>query len=480
VTREIVFTPATRLARLIRGRKLSAVEVMKAFIAQVERVNPRVNAIVTFVPEAALAAARRVDAAIRRGRDPGPLAGLPIAYKDMIATKGIRTTFGSPIYADHVPTGDALLVERLKGAGAITLGKTNTPEFAAGSQTFNEVFGQTLNPWDLEKTCGGSSGGAAVAVACGMLPFADGSDLGGSLRNPGNFNHVVGFRPTPGCVPAWPAADLWASMAVLGPIARTAADCAFLFSAMAGPDPRSPIALETPGKVFARPLARDFRKVRVAWWPVRGSRLAGSDDMPVDRRVVAVLERQRKAFESLGCIVEEAWPDLSGADEAFKALRALAYVQRYGSLLEKHRARMKDTVVWNIEQGLKLSGEALGRALSLRSEVFSRMRSFMERYEFLLMPVNQVPPFPVATPWVREIEGVKLETYVDWMKTCCHITTTSHPAISVPAGFTDDDPPLPVGLQVVGRYRDDLGVLQLAHAFEQQTGTAARRPPVVD
>ena len=202
--------------------------------------------------------------------------------------------------------------------------------------------------------------------------------------------------------------------------------------------------------------------------------------MPVDRRVVAVLERQRKVFEALGCIVEEAYPDLSGADEAFKALRALAYVQRYGSLLEKHRARMKDTVAWNIEQGMKLSGESLGRAMGLRSEVFSRMRSFLERYEFLLLPVNQVPPFPVATPWVREIEGVKLETYVDWMKTCCHITTTSHPAISVPAGFTDDDPPLPVGLRVVGRYRDDLGVLQLAHAFEQQTGTAARRPPVVD
>jgi amidase len=478
--KDIVFAPATRLARLIRARKLSAVEVMKAFIAQIERVNPQVNAIVTFLPEEALAEARRLDAAIRRGRDPGPLAGLPIAYKDMIATKGIRTTYGSPIFASNVPAEDALLVERLKAAGAITLGKTNTPEFAAGSQTFNAVFGQTRNPWDLDKTCGGSSGGAAVAVACGMLPFADGSDLGGSLRNPGNFNSVVGFRPTPGRVPISPATDLWASMSVQGPIARSAADCAFLLSAMAGPDPRSPISLETPGKAFARPLARDFHKVRVAWWPMRGARLAGNDDMPVDRRVAAVLERQGKVFESLGCIVEDAYPDLSGADEAFKALRALGYVQRYGALLEKNRARMKDTVVWNIEQGMKLTGAAIGRAMSLRSEVFSRMRAFTERYEFLLMPVNQVPPFPLSTPWVREIEGVKLDTYVDWMKTCCHITTTSHPAISVPAGFTDDDPPLPVGLQIVGRYRDDFGVLQLAHAFQQQTGTAARRPPVVD
>jgi amidase len=477
---DLVFQPARKLARLIRTRKLSAVEVMKAHIAQVERVNPKVNAIITFLPDEALAQARRVDAAIRRGRDPGPLAGLPIAYKDVIATRGIRTTYGSPIYADNVPAQDALLVERLGAAGAITLGKTNTPEFAAGSQTFNAVFGETRNPYDLDKTCGGSSGGAAVAVACGMLPFADGSDLGGSLRNPGNFNNVVGFRPTPGRVPIWPAADLWASMSVLGPLARSVEDCAFLLSAMAGPDPRSPIALAEPGKAFAGSLARDFRRVRVAWWPIRGSRLAGNDDVPVDRRVAAVLDRQRAVFEALGCIVEEAYPDLCGADEAFKVLRALGYVQRYGALLEKHRARMKDTVVWNIEAGLRLEPTAIARAMNLRSDVFTRMREFMERHEFLLMPVNQVPPFAVTTPWVREIEGVALETYVDWMKTCCYVTTTSHPAISVPAGFTGDDPPLPVGLQIVGRYRDDLGVLQLARAFEQATGAGKRRPPVVD
>jgi amidase len=476
---ELVFQPAKKLARLIRVRKLSAVEVMRAFIAQVERVNPKVNAIVTFVPEEALAHARRVDAAIRRGHDPGPLAGLPIAYKDMIATRGIRTTYGSPIYADHVPEQDALLVERLGAAGAITLGKTNTPEFAAGSQTFNAVFGETRNPYDLTRTCGGSSGGAAVAVACGMLPFADGSDLGGSLRNPGSFNNVVGLRPTPGRVPTWPAGDLWASMSVLGPLARSVEDCALLLAAMAGPDPRSPIALAEPGKGFARPLARDFRKVRVAWWPVRDARLAGNADVPVDRRVAAVLEGQRAALASLGCVLEEAYPDLTGADEAFKALRALGYVQRYGALLDKHRARMKDTVVWNIEEGLRLDARAIARAMTLRSEVFARMRAFMERYEFLLMPVSQVPPFEVTTPWVRAIEGVELETYVDWMRTCCDVTVTSHPAISVPAGFTADEPPLPVGLQIVGRYRDDFGVLQLAHAFEQQTRVGQRRPPVV-
>src|SRR6187402_701651 len=274
---DLVFLPARKLSRLLRNRKVSSVELLRAFIAQVERVNPRVNAIVTFLPEEALKEARRIDQRRARGAVLGPFAGLPNAYKDMIVTKGIRTTFGSPIYADNVPVEDHAIVERMKAAGIVTLGKTNTPEFAAGSQTFNKVFGATRNPWDLDKTCGGSSGGAAVAVACGMLPFADGSDLGGSLRNPGNFNNVVGLRPTPGRVPYYPALDAWATMSVLGPIARDVADAALLFSAMAGPDPRSPVSITEPGAAFAKPLGRDFRKVRVAWWPARGGRLAGTE-----------------------------------------------------------------------------------------------------------------------------------------------------------------------------------------------------------
>jgi amidase len=474
---DLVFLPARRLARLLRTRAVSAVEVVRAFIAQTEKVNPRLNAIVTFLPEAALAEARRIDARRRRGAELPILAGLPIAYKDMIATKGIRTTYGSPVYKDNVPVEDHLLVERLKAAGVITLGKTNTPEFAAGSQTFNPVFGTTRNPWDPSRTCGGSSGGAAVAVACGMLPFADGSDLGGSLRNPGNFNNVVGFRPTPGRVPSYPSTDAWATLSVLGPIARSVDDAAFLLSAMAGPDPRSPIAIAEAGSRFAKPLARDFRKVRVAWWSSRGGRLAGDEEIPVDPRVTAVLERERRVFESLGCIVEDAHPDLHGADEVFRVLRALGFVQRYGALLEKHRSQMKDTVVWNIEQGMELDGPRIGRAMALRSELYRRMREFLERYEFLCLPVNQVPPFPATEPYVASINGVKLATYIDWMKTAYYVTVTSHPAISVPAGFTSDDPPLPVGLQIVGRYREDFAVLQMAHAFERETRAGARRPP---
>jgi amidase len=479
MTSDLVFQPARRLSRLLATRKLSAVELLRAYIAQVERVNPKVNAIVTFRPEEALKEAKAIDARRARGAKLGPLAGLPIAYKDMVVTKGIRTTFGSPVYADNVPSEDHAIVERLKAAGVVTLGKTNTPEFAAGSQTFNPVFGATRNPWDLGKTCGGSSGGAAVAVACGMLPFADGSDLGGSLRNPGNFNNVVGFRTTPGRIPYYPTVDAWATFSVLGPIAREVADAAFLLSAMAGPDPRSPNTLETPGAIFARPLGRDFRKVRVAWWSARGGRLAGADDIPVDHRVADVLEGRRKTLESLGCIVEEAHPDLSGADEVFHVFRALGFVQRYARLLEERRGDIKPDVVWNVEEGLKLDGPRIARAMAHRSTLFQRMRTFMERYEFLCLPVNQVPPFPVEQRYVDTINGVKLPNYYAWMRTAFSITTTSHPAVSVPAGFTGDDPPLPVGLQIVGRYRDDFGVLQLAHALETATGLARLRPPVV-
>jgi amidase len=463
---ELCYTGARKLARMIRTRKVSATEVMRAFIARIERVNPKVNAIVTFLPDEALKKARSLD----RARSPqGPLAGLPIAHKDIVPTKGIRTTFGSPIYAKHVPGEDHVIVERLRAAGAILVGKTNTPEFAVGAQTFNPVFGKTRNPYDLTKTSGGSSGGAAAAVASGLLPFADGSDLGSSLRNPGSFCNVVGFRPTPGRVPNWPFPNAWDSLWSVGPIARTVEDAALLFSAMAGPDPRVPTSHAEPGKVFARTLGRSFRKVRVAW-----SRDLGG--LPVDARVTRVLEAQRAVFESLGCIVEEAEPDLAEADEAFQVQRAVGFVEAYGELIKTERARMKDTVVWNIEEGLKMDAARIARANVLRSRVFQAMRGFLERYEFLLLPTVQVPPFDVDQPYVDEINGVKLANYMEWMKSTYLITATSHPAISVPAGFTDEG--LPVGLQIVGRYRDDFGVLQLAHAFEGATGFGKRRPAI--
>lgn len=463
---ELCYAGAKKLVRMIRARRVSVTEVMRAFIARIERVNPKVNAIVTFLPEQALKRAKALD---RKGTATGPLAGLPIAHKDIVPTKGIRTTFGSPVYSDHVPGEDHVIVERLRSAGAILLGKTNTPEFAVGAQTFNPIFGATRNPYDLSRTCGGSSGGAAAAVACGMLPFADGSDLGSSLRNPGSFCNVVGFRPTPGRVPNWPFPNAWDTLWSVGPVARTVEDAALLLSAMAGPDPRCPTTHAEAGKTFARPLARSFRKVRVAW-----SRDLGG--IPVDARVTRALESQRAALASLGCVVEEAQPDLAEADEAFQVQRAVGFVEAYGELLKTDRARMKDTVVWNIEQGLGLDAARIAKANRLRSRVFHAMRSFLERYEFLLLPTAQVPPFPVDQPYVTEINGVKLANYMEWMKSCYLISATGHPAISVPAAFTDDG--LPVGLQIVGRYRDDFGVLQLAHAFEGVTEAWKRRPAV--
>ena len=469
---EICFTPARKLARLLRSRKLSATEVMNAFIAQIERVNPKVNAIVTFLPELALSSARRFDKSLNsKNSSFKPLAGLPIAYKDNVPTRGIRTTFGSPVYRDNVPKEDHLLVERLSAAGAITIGKTNLPEFAAGSHTFNTVFGATLNPYDTSKSAGGSSGGAAAAVACGMLPFADGGDLAASLRNPGNFCNVVGFRPSPGRVPHWPAPNAWNTLGVLGPVGRTVEDAAFLLAAMAGPDRRAPTSIAESGQQFLKPLRRDFKKVRVAWSPSLGG-------LPMDPRVTAVLEKQRKVFAGLGCIVEEAEPDFSGATEAFETMRAVSFVQNYGELVKTRRREVKDSIIWNVEQGLQLTGAKIARAEALRSELYHRMRRFLERYEFFLCPVNQLPPFPVSEEYPAQIAGVKMTNYLDWMKSCYYITITSHPAISVPAGFTGDQVPLPVGLQIVGRYRDDFGVLQLAHAFERETGMGRQRPPI--
>jgi len=468
---EICDLSAVELVERIRSKDLSAQEVMQAHLSRIERINPAVNAIVTLLPEQALAQAKAADEALANGTAPGPLHGLPIAHKDLVFTKGIRTTRGSPIFKDFVPTEDALIVERLKNAGAITIGKTNTPEFGAGSQTFNDVFGETLNPYDISKTCGGSSGGAAVALACGMLPIADGSDMGGSLRNPASFCNVVGLRPSPGRVPSWPKFNGWDTFAVEGPMARTVGDAALMVSAMAGPDPRSPLAIAEPGDLFSRPLERDFKHTRIAW-----SRNLGS--LPVHPEVTAVIEKQRAVFENLGCVVDNCEPDFTDADDIFKVLRAWAFELTFSELLDAHQHQMKDTVIWNIQEGSKLSGPQIGMIQRKRTELYQRVRAFMQTYEFIILPVSQVPPFDIKQRYISEIDDVKMETYIDWMKSCYYITTIGHPAISVPCGFTPEG--LPVGVQIVGRHQDDFGVLQLAYAFEQSTGFWKRRPPVVE
>ncbi len=468
---EICFMSATKMVQKIHAGELSCREVMQAHLARIERINPKVNAIVTRIPDDELVArAKAADEELAGGKAVGPLHGLPIAHKDLVPTRGIRTTLGSPIFRDHIPDHDGLIVERLKNAGAITIGKTNTPEFGAGSQTFNDVFGETLNPYDITKTCGGSSGGAAVALACGMMPLADGSDMGGSLRNPGNFCNIVGLRPAPGRVPVWPNEVPWFPIPVQGPMARNVQDIALMLSVIAGPDPRSPIAIAEPGSLFARSLDRDFKGVRIAWSPDLG-------ELPVDSRVTKVLEDQRHVFEDLGCIVEAGQPDFSSADEIFKVWRSWYFELKLGELLKTHRNLMKDSVVWNIEQGQQVTGPQLGRVETKRAGLYHRVREFMQTHEFLICPVNQVPPFPIDCRWVEEINGIKMNSYIDWMKSCYYITCTGLPAISVPCGFTPEG--LPVGIQIVGRHNDDFGVLQLAHAFEQATVVGQRRPDVI-
>jgi len=304
------------------------------------------------------------------------------------------------------------------------------------------VFGETLNPYDTTRTCGGSSGGAAAALACGMVPIADGSDMGGSLRNPASFCNVVGFRPSLGRVPSWPSQAAWSQLSTEGPMARTVRDVALMLGAISGPDPRSPLAISEPGRDLFRPLERDFSGTRIAWSHDLGG-------LPVDPRVTAVLYGQRRVFEDIGCLVEDDEPDLTNADEVFKTLRAWHFELNYGELLEGHSSRMKETVVWNIEQGARLSGPEVGRAERWRTELYHRVRVFLEDHEFLVAPVSQVPPFDVKQRYVTEISGTQMETYIDWMKSCYYVTVTGLPAISVPCGFTPDG--LPVGVQIVSR-----------------------------
>jgi len=469
-TNDIVFLSATQLTEQIRQKKLSAVEVLEAHLRQIELFNPRLNAIVTLCPDLALEAARTVDKSIYNNDPLGILAGLPVAHKDLVMTKGIKTTYGSPIFRNFIPDQDALIVQRLKNAGAVTVGKTNTPEFGAGSQTFNTVFGETFNPYDMTKTCGGSSGGAAVALASRMLPIADGSDTGGSLRNHASFCNVDGFRPSPGRVPVYPSKISWSPISVQGPMARTVSDCALMLSAIAGPDPRVPISLPEPSEQFIGSLDRDFTGTRIAWSKQLG-------DLPVEKTITETISASISHFKALGCKIDEASPDLSSADKIFKIWRGWGREINEGVLLRKNRNLLKDTMIWDIEQGVGLSGPDLGWAESERTALFLRMHAFMEQYEFIICPVTQVPPFDIRERFVSEIDGVKMDSFIDWMKSCYYITITGHPAISVPCGFTDTG--LPVGIQIVGRYRDDLGVLQLAKAFEEATRFWQQLPAIL-
>ncbi len=458
---------ARELSRAMRERELSAREVMTWHLERIEAVNPRLNAIVTLTPEAALAEAAAADErAARRDQRLGPLHGLPIAIKDLEDTAGIRTTYGSTAFADNVPTFDSLIVQRLKAAGAIVIGKTNTPEFGVGSHTFNEVFGATRNPWALDRSAGGSSGGAGAALAAGLLPIADGSDHGGSIRNPASFNNVVGLRPTPGLVPDSSERDVWDAASVLGPMARTVGDLALMLTAISGPDPRFPLSHGDPA-AFAAPLRGELAGLRIAWCPDLGG-------LPIEPEVLQALDGARARLEALGCDVHDVDLDLRAADEAFETLRAVAFVRAFAAILPTLRTTAKATLVWNIEQGLELDGPAVARAVAARSAAFASVAGLLERFDLVIAPAAQVVPFAVELEYPSQVAGVAMPHYLGWMRVCSRITVSAHPVVAVPAGFTAAG--LPVGMQFVGRYRDDRRLLEHAAAWEAASGLTERHP----
>lgn len=452
---------ARRMAFLLRSKQISAVELVEAHLEQISNSNPKLNAIVTLTAAAALERALLADAATLRGECWGPLHGMPVVHKDLLDTKGVLTTYGSKIYANHVPHEDSLVVERMAAAGAICLGKTNTPEFGAGSQTYNEVFGATGNPFDPSKTCGGSSGGSAVALATGMAPFATGTDLGGSLRNPASFCGVVGMRCAPGRVPNWPTLNAWFPLDVHGPMARNVADLAMLLAVIAGPDQRSPISIAQPGSVFGGALDAQMKGKRIAFFDNLGG-------VPFDAEVKQRINEQRKVFESMGCIVAVAEPNLDGADESFRILRAWNAALNHASRIAAHPGVIKQTLVREVQQGQDLGAFEVARAEKLRTELFHRVRKFFETYDAFVLPTVQVLPFPLEQLYVNEINGVALNSYIEWMKSCYLISATGHPAISVPAGKSESG--LPIGMQIVGRHQGERELLEIAYAYEVAAG----------
>lgn len=457
--------PAVDLAGLLRARRLSARELLDACLERIARTDPPLHALVTLAADRAAGEAAALDERIVREGPAGPLHGLPVAVKDLHDTAGIRTTRGSTLYRDHVPDRDALHVARMRDAGAVLVGKSNTPEFGAGSQTHNRLFGVTANPYDTSRTCGGSSGGSAVALTAGMVALADGSDMGGSLRNPASFCNVVGLRPSPGRIPEVPARDGWFDLSVPGPMARTVADVALLLGVLSGPDLRSPTAL--PAQPVDGPLQRDLAGVRVAF----GRDLGG---LPFEREVLELHEAQREVLTGLGCEVTDAEPDLSGADEVFRVLRGWGMARALGRDVDRGGEDVAPMVRDNVGYGRTLSAADVAWAQEARTALVAAAGEFWARHEFLVLPVSQVLPFDVTQRWVHEIEGEPMPDYLAWMRSCYLITALRVPAAAVPVGFSRDG--LPFGVQIVGRPGDDLGVLQLAHAVEQAAGATRHRP----
>jgi len=454
-----VDSTAREMAAAVRAREISARELFDLHLTRIAQRNPQLNAIVSLDEERARVGAAAADETTARGDALGPLHGLPFAFKDTHDVAGWPTTYGSPLYADHVPEADELVVQRIRAAGAVTIGKTNVPEFAAGSHTFNTVFGTTLNPVDPARSAGGSSGGAACALRAGMVPLADGSDTGGSLRNPASFCGVVGLRPSLGRVPSWPNQNYWETTTTSGPLARNVGDLALLLSVIAGPDPRVPTALGDPGSVFDDPEPAELVGLRVALSPDLGGLLE------VDHDVRRVVQEAGEALAGAGARVAAAYPDLAEADDTFRTLRAWLFQAAYGELLAANPDSFKPSLADNIRAGAGLTGADVARAYEQRSALSERMRLFFESCDVLLLPTSQVPPFPADQEFPQAINGRPMETYLDWMRSAYVITVTGCPAISLPAGQTAGG--LPIGVQVVAPFGADRRLLEVAAAFER-------------
>ena len=456
---ELTRMNARQIVDLLKKKEVTPLELVEASAQRIQETDDVINAIPTTCFDRARDHARRIMNNGNPDSGPGQLYGLPLAIKDLDDVAGVRTTHGSPIFADNVPEKSGYTVETLEKNGGIVVGKSNTPEFGSGSTTFNEVFGTTVNPWDTGKTCGGSSGGAAAALAAGQVWMAQGTDFGGSVRIPASYCSVVGLRPSPGRIATGPDPLPFASLSVRGPMARTVGDTALMLDAMVGSHPRDPRSMPRPEQPFTEAVDHPVVPAKIAFTPDLG--LA-----PVDSEVVEICREAALAFQSFGCRVEEACPDFENAVEVFQTLRAVNYASRMAPLLEKHRDLLKPEVVWNIEKSFGLSSLVIAEAERSRGALFHRTAAFFEDYDLLLTPTVVAPPFSKDLRYLEEVEGVKFDSYIGWLVMTFVITLTACPAISIPCGFTKSG--LPVGLQIVGACRNEAGVLSGAALYEAE------------
>ncbi|MYD42616.1 MAG: amidase [Gammaproteobacteria bacterium] len=449
---DVLRQSACELRKLLSSKEISAVELLRVHLEHIEQVNPTVNAIVTECFEQALENAASLDESGDLGK---PLAGLPIAHKDLVSTKGILTTQGSPLYKDHIPAHNDYIIDRMQAAGAITIGKTNVPEFGAGSHTFNRVFGPSHNPYDLGRTCGGSSGGAAVSLATRMTALADGSDLGGSLRNPAAFCNVIGFRPTNNVLPPTLEGDHALNLASLGPMARWVADVELLFHVLA---PNAPTLAEKHANL------NSMDSLRIAFSENFGH-------LPVVPEIKQAVRDFATLLAANGATVVEATPDLSKSREIFHTVRGLSFRRRYDALSPAEKVELKPTILWNIAKGQSIDDAQMRHVQDMRKQLVAEVDSFFTAndYDLLVGPTTQVLPFPIPVEWPREVDGVPMDTYIDWMESCSLITTTECPALSLPCGFIDG---LPVGMQLIARRHDDMFLLRAARLIEAVASSA--------